>query len=221
MSTTETTDSCLFTQLLVFTDCTDIKPLVLLLDRMSLTYVVYKNLNDPQGIGLLTIADHPELLVTELRDVLCSRAFRVLMQRHDLTMTGRGGDDAAARIDELETVVNNEQWPWALWYPMRCTPAFAHLNEKEQGSVLDELASGIDLSEEDFGHILLKSHALNRGGGELIHGVHARSPQHLSRVVEAITSTERFDEHIAGAGPFFVGRTLRGDGPLGGPTARW
>lgn len=221
MSTTEPTDSSLFVQLLVFTDCTEIKPLLLPLDHLSLDCVVYKDFNDPQGIALLAMTDDPELIVTDLRDMVCSRAFRVLMQRPDFTMTGRTWDGTNRRWDELEAVVKNQERPWGLWYSMRGTPAFASLDEAEQGAVLDSITSPAGLNADDFGQIRLKSHALDRGGNEFMHGVHARSPRHLSRFVEAMTRTEQYAKHIAGAGPFFVGRAQRGVDTAGDQTARW
>jgi chlorite dismutase len=221
MSTTEAADSSLFMQLLVFTDCSEIKPLLLPLKHLPLDCVVYKDLNDPQGFALLAVADDPELFVTDLRDVLCSRLFRVLMQRHDLTMTGRTWGDANSNIDQLEAVVKDEEWAWVLWYPMRGTPAFAALNEAEQVAVLDGITSSTGLNAGDFGHVRLKSHALDRDGNEFIHGVHARSPHDLSRFIEAFTRAEQHAEHIASAGPFFIGRDVRGADVTGGRAARW
>ena len=220
MDTTEPTDSSLFLQLLVFTDCAEIKPLLLPLKNSLIDCVLYKNFNDPQGIALLAVTDDPEQIVTDLPDVVCSRLFRTLTQRPDLTMTGRAWD-GTQRSDQLETVVKNEEMPWGLWYTMRGTPAFARLHEVEQAAVLDSITSPAGLNAEDFVQIRLKSHALDGGGNEFMHGVHARSPRHLSLFVEAIKRTEQYAQHIVSAGPFFVGRTHQGTAAAGGPGARW
>ncbi len=222
MNPTEPTESSLFVQLLVFTDCAEITPLLLPLDHLSLDFVVYKHFNDPQGIALLAMTDDPELIVTDLRDMVCSRAFRILMQRPDLTMTGRTWDGSGRPSDQLAAVVKNAERSWGLWYPMRGTPAFAGLDEAEQSTVLDSITSAAGLNADEFGQVWLKSHALDHGGNQFIHGVHARSPRHLSYFVEAITRTEQYTEHIAGAGPFFVGRAQRGTtDTTGGAKARW
>ena len=104
---------------------------------------------------------------------------------------------------------------------MRGTPAFARLHEVEQAAVLDRITSPAGLNAEDFVQIRLKSHALDSGGNEYMHGVHARSPRHLSLFVEAIRRTEQYAQHIVNAGPFFVGRTHRATAAAGGPGARW
>lgn len=221
MNTTEPTESSLFVQLLVFTDCVEIKPLLLPLDHLSMGCVVYKNFNDPRGVALLAATHDPELIVTDLRDVVCSRAFRILMRRPDLTMTGRTWDGTNQHSDQLEAVVKNQERPWGLWYPMRGTPAFASLDEAEQGTVLDSITSAAGLNVDAFSQIWLKSHALDCDGNEFVHGVHASSPRHLSRFVEAITRSEQYAKHIASAGPFFVGRVVRSVDTAAGSKARW
>ncbi len=212
-----------FMQLLVFTDCADLTPIGGPLEHLELDCVLYKDLNDPQGIGLLALADDPDDLVQDLRDVLSARVFRVLMQRHELTMIGRCFSAPNGSLEEPSAVLGNGDWPWAVWHPMRGTAELSALDESKQRQVFEALIEAGEASSSDLGHICLKSHGLDRSGNEFVHGLHGRDLGEISAFIETMKRAEHHAANIASSGPFFVGRAVRSGEAAsgGGPKARW
>src|SRR5574338_1073793 len=85
----QVSDRRLFVQLLVWTGCPDGKPLVAALERSRIEGVLYHDLNDPAGVGLLALHESPAFFATGLREVLRGEAFAGLRPRLELTMLGR------------------------------------------------------------------------------------------------------------------------------------
>ncbi len=210
-----------FMQLLVFTDCADLAPIVGPLEHLKLHCVLYKDLNDPQGIGLLTLADNPDDLVNDLRDLLSSRMFRVLMQRHELTMIGRIFSSPNGSLEDPSAVLDNGDWPWAVWHPMRGTAELSALDDSEQLQVFETLIETAETSPDNVGHIYLKSHGLDRIGNEFVHGLHGRDLGEVSASIQAMKRAAQHTANIASSGPFFVGHTVRVGEKVGGSKARW
>lgn len=222
MNETATNEKPLFLQLSVFTDCTDFKQLLMHLSRLELECFLFKDLRDPQGIGVLAIAEDPEHIVSELRDALSGRLLRVLMLRHDLSMTARTCDTATSSRRDVEAMLNNPEWPWAIWYPMRGTANLAELDEKLEGPVFDRMVDTAGLDPADFGRVLLKSHGLDGAGNEFVQGLFGRHLHELSAVVEATRRTPLHSEYVAASGPFFVGRVIGRERETSGDArARW
>src|SRR5205823_1671732 len=132
-------DRRLFMQLHVFGGCTDPKPLVSALEGSRLAAVLYQDVNDPRGVGVLAMSEDPTAFVGAYRDLLNAEPFAGLPQRPELTMLGR--TYASGFEQDLEEwlflrprrTVLNPAWPWAIWYPLRRTGAFGRLSPKEQG----------------------------------------------------------------------------------------
>ena len=61
-------DARLFMQLLAFGGCADPQPAADALSASGLTGVIYKDVNDPRGIALLTVAREPGVFVERLLD---------------------------------------------------------------------------------------------------------------------------------------------------------
>ena len=59
----------LFVQLQVFSGCADARPLISALERSEIEAVLYLDVNDPRGVGVLALSEDPNLFVTGLRDV--------------------------------------------------------------------------------------------------------------------------------------------------------
>ena len=84
-----TSDRRLFMQLLVYSGCGDTKPLVAALESRGVDAVLYADVSDPMGVGLLTFSEDPSFFVTSLRDLLTAEPFSNLRSRPDMAMFGR------------------------------------------------------------------------------------------------------------------------------------
>jgi hypothetical protein len=60
----------LFVQLQVYGECGDAKPLIAALEASRIGAVLYADLNDPRGVGVLTLAEDPAFFAAGLREVL-------------------------------------------------------------------------------------------------------------------------------------------------------
>ena len=78
-----------YMQLLAFSHCTDPGPIIERLDAVDAQSVVYADLRDSRGVGLLFCHEEPDWFVTELRQLLCSEPFVDLSPKPELTMFGR------------------------------------------------------------------------------------------------------------------------------------
>lgn len=76
-------------QLQVFGGCADPKPLARALEAARIEAVLYADVSDPRGVGLLAFAEDPAFFVTRLRDTLACEPFAALGQKPALTMFGR------------------------------------------------------------------------------------------------------------------------------------
>src|SRR4029077_5953069 len=79
----------LFMQFLAFGDCADASPLADALARAKINGVLYEDLNDPRGIGLLTFSDDPDFFLDRVRPVLNGPGFSIPVQKPQYTMLGR------------------------------------------------------------------------------------------------------------------------------------
>ncbi len=221
MSESDTNDKPTYLQLLVFTDCTDANSLSVHLSRLNFGCFLFKDLSDPQGLGVLAVANDPEQIVSDLRDLLSQRLFRVLMLRHERTMTARTPAGGGPSREELEAMLGNEEWPWAMWYPMRGTASLSDLDEHLKGPVFERMIDSAGAKRTDFGRVLLRSHGLDAHGNEFMQGLHGSDLGQLSRVVEASRQTPLHAEYVASSGPFFVGRAIHKERIAGTGRARW
>ena len=208
-----TLDRRLFIQLHVFTDCADPKPLAGALERSGAEAVLYRDLNDPRGVGVLALAEDPAALVTRFRELLGAEPFEALTHRPELTMVGRTyasgfeSDLAEWLLERPRRTVLNPAWPWAIWYPLRRTGAFARLSREEQGKILQEHATiGRAYGEADHAHdIRLACYGLDTNDNDFVIGLVGRALHPLSHLVQAMRRTIQTSEYIEKLGPFFVG----------------
>jgi chlorite dismutase len=209
-------DRRLFVQLQVFTGCVDPKPLAVALERSGAEAVLYRDLNDPRGIGVLALAEDPAFFLTRLREVLAAEPFEALTRRHELTMLGRTyasgfePDLAEWLLERPRRTVLNSAWPWAIWYPLRRTGAFARLTREEQGKILHEHATiGRAYGEADHAHdVRLACYGLDTNDNDFVIGLVGRALHPLSHLVQAMRRTIQTSEYIERLGPFFVGHAL-------------
>ena len=116
----------LFMQLQAFGGCADPKVLVSALERSQIEAVLYADLHDARGVGVLTFAEDPGFFVTRLREVLGAEPFATLPAKPAFAMIGRSY--ASGYEQELDDwllhrprrTVLNPDWPWAV-LRMACT----------------------------------------------------------------------------------------------------
>ena len=239
----QTSTRRLFVQLHVFTDCQppqepvaggpdraaplaeDQSPDRVVADvrRSGLDAVVYADVNDPRGIGVLLMSEDPALFAEEGRSLFWSRSFRSLTPRREMTMIGRtysSGREADLEDFLLRKVPRNvlsPDHPWAVWYPLRRIGAFNQLPRAEQGRILMEHGM-LGRRYGEAGHavdVRLECHGLDRDDNEFVIGLIGPELHPLSRLVKDMRATRQTSEFIQQMGPFFVGKALY-QSPLSG-----
>jgi chlorite dismutase len=200
----------------VFGGCADVKPLLRAVESQRIEGVLYADVSDPRGVGLLTLAEDPAFFVTGLREILAAEPFASLALKPELTMLGR--TYASGFEQELEDwllhkprrTVFNSDWPWAIWYPLRRAGAFARLSAQEQGAVLREHgALGRAYAESDLAHdIRLACHGLDTHDNDFVIGLVGRDLHPLSHLVQTMRKTAQTSQYLQSLGPFFVGHRL-------------
>lgn len=212
----QTLDRRLYFQLHVFTGSADPGAAVEAVRHSSLEAVVYANLNDPRGIGVLVMSEDPETFAGPARSLLAGPVFQRLMPLPEYTMlgrtyaTGREADLADYLLARGRRHALNPAHRWAVWYPLRRTGAFNRLPKAEQGRILAEHAMiGRAYGEAGYAvDIRLECHGLDRADNEFILGLVGPELVALSKLVRDMRPTRQTSEFIEKMGPFFVGRVL-------------
>jgi hypothetical protein len=212
----QTSSRRLFIQLHVFGGCREEKPLAVALESSRAETVLYADINDPNGVGVLALSEDPTFFVTGWRDLLGSEPFAALTRKPELTMLGRTYSSGfEADLDEWllhrpRRTVLNPAWPWAVWYPLRRVGGFARLLPAEQSAILREHATlGRTYGGADLAHdIRLACHGLDTHDNDFVIGLVGRELHPLSHLVQAMRKTAQTSEYIQTLGPFFVGRAL-------------
>lgn len=206
----------LFVQLQAFGGCVDPKPLVRVLEAAGLEGVLYADLNDPRGIGVVLLGEDPAALVAAGREVLNDEPFAPLPVKTELAMVGRTyASGFEADLEEWllrrpRRTMLNPAWPWAIWYPLRRTGAFSRLTAQEQGAIIREHSVlGRAYGEADLAHdVRLACHGLDVHDNDFVIGLVGRDLHPLSHLVQAMRRTTQTSQYIETLGPFFVGRVL-------------
>jgi hypothetical protein len=206
----------LFVQLLVFDGCRDSRPVIEALERVGAQGVLYEDLNDPTGIGLLTFDEDPGYFLDVVRPLMAGAALSDLRYREELTMLGRTysmgweADLEEALITRPRGRLCSPELPWAIWYPLRRSGAFEELPEKEQRAVLAEHGGvGRTFGKAGVAHdIRLACHGLSKDDNDFVIGILGAELFPLSAVVQRMRKTRQTSRYLARLGPFFVGRAL-------------
>ena len=212
----QVSDRRLFMQLHVWTGCADGKPLAIAIERSRIEAVLYHDVNDPAGVGLLTLHEDPAFFVTHLREVLRTEPFAGLRHRPELTMLGRTyasgfePDLTDWLLARPRRTVLNPSWPWAIWYPLRRSGSFARLGPQEQGAILREHGTqGRAYGDADLAHdVRLACHGLDTNDNDFVIGLVGRELHPLSHLVQAMRKTAQTSQYLQSLGPFFVGHVL-------------
>jgi chlorite dismutase len=209
-------DRRLFVQLQAFGGCTDAKPLVRALEAGRLEAVLYHDASDPRGVAVLGMSEDPAFFVGPWRELLNAGPFGDLPRKPELAMLGRTyASGFEADLDEWllrrpRRTALNPAWPWAIWYPLRRTGAFARLSPQEQGAIIREHSVlGRAYGDADLAHdVRLACHGLDAHDNDFVIGLVGRDLHPLSHLVQAMRRTAQTSQYIATLGPFFVGHAL-------------
>lgn len=210
------TDRRLYMQLQVLTGCGDVKPLVGALETSRLEGVLYQDVNDPRGVGVLAMSENPTFFVTGLRELLNADPFAGLTHRPELTMFGRtyaSGFESDVEdwlLARPRRTALNTAWPWGIWYPLRRSGGFARLSAQEQGSIIREHSVlGHAYGDADLAHdVRLACHGLDVHDNDFVIGLVGRELHPLSHLVQAMRKTSQTSQYLQSLGPFFIGHAL-------------
>ena len=209
-------DDRLFMQFLAFGGCADAAPLAEKLARAKMDGVLYEDVNDPRGIGVLTFSETPSFFLDRVRSVLNEPPFAALVQKPEYTMLGRTyaigyePDLADVLLKRPRRTVLNPLWRWGVWYPLRRNGRFAQLPADEQRVILAEHgAVGMAFGAGDYAHdIRLACHGLDKSDNDFVVGLIGKELYPLSAVVQTMRKTQQTALYLDRLGPFFVGRAI-------------
>src|SRR5438105_7929043 len=212
----QSSDVRLFMQLLAFGGCNDASAVGQHLERAGLEVVVYEDVSDPKGIGILTVARDPATFVEAARSALRTGPCAALTLKSELTMLGRTyslgyePDLHDTLIERPRRTVLNRDWRWSVWYPLRRSGSFAQLPDQQQRTILAEHgAIGKSFGAGDYVHdVRLACHGLDRSDNDFVIGLIGKDLFPLSAVVQAMRKTQQTALYLDRLGPFFVGRAI-------------
>lgn len=211
-------DRRLFMQLQAFGGCADadLNEVIDWVRSLKAPAAVYKDVNDPQGIAIVSASEHPDFFVNEWRELLQRDLFRRFTHKPEFTMMGR--TYAIGYEQNLEHIlierpiqrITNPELPWAVWYPLRRAGAFARLPEEDQRAILGEHGKlGAMFSVSDLGYdIRLDCRAIDKNDNDFVVGLIGRDLFPLSAMVQAMRKTRQTSEYLESIGPFFVGKAV-------------
>lgn len=207
-------DRRLFMQLLAFGRCPDTATLVAALAQANRPGVLYEDINDPQGVALLTFTEDPDDLVGDWRQFLKQLPFADLAPKPEYTMLGRTyalgyePDLIEALIRRPVKKACDPRMPWAIWYPLRRAGSFEQLPAQEQRVILME-HGGVGRAYGKAGQgtdIRLACHGLDKNDNDFVIGLIGPKLYPLSSIVQRMRKTKQTSLHLERLGPFFVGK---------------
>jgi len=211
---TTSLDRRLYMQLHAFGGAGATVPLVTALEAADVVGTLYKDVNDPNGVALLTVSETPDAFVSELRAFLQSSPFAELESKPELTMLGRTyaigheQDLEESLVERPRRRVLNPAFKWAIWYPLRRAGSFEQLSRSEQNAILMEHGGiGMSFGRAGLGYdIRLACHGLDKLDNDFVVGLLGPELHPLSIIVQRMRKTKQTSLHLERLGPFFVGR---------------
>lgn len=209
-------DRRLFMQFFGFGEVNRVEFLVEALEEAGLDAVLYEDLNDPQGVGLLTFSEDPNFFVDTLRPFLNRPPFVALLPKPEFTLFGR--TYALGYEPDLDETLVDRPWRkaiepahrWAIWYPLRRAGSFEQLSAEEQSAILREHGTiGMAYGRAGLGtDIRLACHGLDKMDNDFVVGLLGADLYPLSSIVQSMRKTKQTSLHLERLGPFFVGRVV-------------
>jgi hypothetical protein len=223
---TTSLDRRLYMQLHAFGGAGETEALTDALDASGVESVLYEDVNDPEGVAVLTLMEDPDAFVTGVRSLFQKPQFADLERKPELTMLGRTyaigyePDLDEALVDRPRGRVLDPALRWAIWYPLRRSGSFEQLSRKEQDAILMEHGGvGMAFGRAGLGYdIRLACHGLDQADNDFVIGLLGPELHPLSIIVQRMRKTKQTSLHLERLGPFFVGRvawqsSLRDDRP--------
>lgn len=209
-------DRRLYVQLLAFGGCADARTVAAGLAALPIETVVYEDLNDVTGIGILALAEDPDVFLDTVAPAI-KQVTAALVPKPEFSMFGRTyglgyePDLQDALTERPRRTALHPDWRWAIWYPLRRNGAFAQLAADEQRAILAEHgAIGMTFGAGDLAHdIRLACHGLDRSDNDFVIGLVGKELFPLSALVQSMRKTQQTALYLDRLGPFFVGRKVR------------
>lgn len=207
-------DRRLYMQFMAYGECTDIAGIIAALEGSQVSGVLYEDVNDPRGIGLLMFSESPDYFIRDMRALLTSSPFVDLTTKPELTMFGRTYS-IGYETDLYDTLigrpirrVTDPELCWAVWYPLRRAGSFEQLSAQEQNVALME-HGGIGRAFGRAGlayDIRLACHGMDKHDNDFVVALLGKDLLPLSAVVQRMRKTKQTSQHLERLGPFFIGR---------------
>lgn len=209
-------DRRLYMQFFAFGEAKEPRQYIKALDESGIPGVLYKDLNDPVGLGLLSFSESPDDFLTEVHSLLRTKPFIDLRFKPEYTMLGR--TYTLGYEQDLEQVlirrpimrVTDPSLSWAVWYPVRRLGIFEQLPAEEQRKILMEHGGiGRSYGKADLAYdIRLACFGLDKNDNDFVVGLLGHELYPLSAVVERMRKTKQTSQYLINLGPFFVGKVL-------------
>jgi chlorite dismutase len=207
-------DRRLFMQFLAFGECANTQTLIGALEDAEIAGVLYEDINDPQGVGLLTFSESPTDFLTTVRTFLNHAPFAGLRPKSEYTMLGRTyalgyeADLEETLIGRPKRRVTDPNLPWAIWYPLRRAGSFEQLTPQEQNVILMEHGGiGRAFGRANLGYdVRLACHGLDKHDNDFVVGLIGPELHPLSMIVQRMRKTKQTSLHLERLGPFFIGK---------------
>jgi len=211
---TLSSDRRLFMQLLAYGGCDRSRPLIQALEEANVAGVLYEDINDPQGVALLTFSEDPDHFIGPMRLFLNQVPFADLRPKPEYTMLGRTyalgyePDLEQALIKRPIQKTCDPAMPWAIWYPLRRAGSFEQLSAQEQRVILMEHGGvGRAYGKAGLGtDIRLACHGLDKNDNDFVIGLIGPQLFPLSSIVQRMRKTKQTALHLENLGPFFIGK---------------
>lgn len=211
---TISSDQRLFMQFMAFGSCRDTPAVIRALEHARVPGVLYEDINDPLGIGLLTFSESADFFVDDMRNFLTSPPFSALVPKPEYTMLGRTYA-LGYESDLYDTLIGrpirrvcDPELPWAVWYPLRRSGSFEQLSREEQNAALMEHGGiGRAYGRARLAYdIRLACHGMDKNDNDFVVALLGPELYPLSKVVERMRKTKQTSQHLERLGPFFIGR---------------
>ncbi|MEZ4616294.1 MAG: hypothetical protein R2867_12440 [Caldilineaceae bacterium] len=137
-------DKRLYMQFMAFGGCNNLNRLIDALEAANVQGALYADINDPQGIGIVTFSESPNYFLHEMRAFYNQPPFNELEPKPEHTMLGRTyaigyeADLYETLIGRPRSRVVDPKLPWVIWYPLRRAGSFEQLSQQEQNVILSE-----------------------------------------------------------------------------------
>jgi chlorite dismutase len=205
-------DRRLFMKFTAFGRCGDPHAAITALAEDGVEGALYLDANDPQGIGVIVMAEDPSYFVTTLRALFNHRPFADFTHKPELDMLGRTYS-IGYEPDLEDTLFGRPRRKlldpvnqWAIWYPLQRAKKFQTLPPEHQRKILAEHGT---LAHRYAGHaadVRLACHGLDKSDNDFIVGLLGAQLHPLSAIVQEMRKTEQTSQYLDSLGPFFVGK---------------